>query len=67
MKIYGRVKVKLQVLTLTLDEEGWSESLFTFLSPKAKLNVGTWLIPADGNFSMTKKNMPASGGSRAPV
>jgi len=54
-KMYGRVKVKLQVLTVTLDGRLWSESHFAFLSPKAEPKTGTWLIPVDGNFSVAKE------------
>jgi len=67
MKIYGRVKIKLQVLTLTRDGGWWSESRFPFLSTKAEPKIGTWLIRVDGNFSVAMKKMSASGGSRAPI
>jgi hypothetical protein len=38
-------------------EEGgqWSDSRFTFLSPKAKRKIGTWLSLTDSNFSVAKK------------
>jgi len=61
------VKVKPQVLTLTLDGRGWPESRFSFVSPNAEPKRGSWLSPVDSNFSMAKKKMPASGGSGAPV
>jgi hypothetical protein len=54
-KMYGGVKVKLQVLALTPDEREWSKSCFTFLSPKAEPKIETWLSPADSNFSVAKK------------
>jgi hypothetical protein len=67
MKMYGRVKVISQGLTLTLDGRERSESRVTFLSPKAEPKVGNWLSPVDSNFSVAKKKMFVAGWSRAPV